>query len=335
MPSKAHYSRHAWGRAAPSFVAFALAFALGFSRPTLARNENAPNPSFAGKPASADQAAAALAPAPGAASAPPATPALPPASQAADLGADVASPPSGDDPDEAAGEGESLPEPVMLDGGISVAIGGDQRATIIGETPSLRAVVEEICRQASVDLRAYKAPDRRYVGKLENMPLADAFRSMLRTESYLVWVREYPRGTVSKVTGMRVLGTEPATPQRIPVAASEFAPAQPTSYVAPPPAARFSMSTALLFQAFGTFDPVRRDQAQREIIDRISEPEQLQRFLQTDVKLLASMFGRYRDSELTLGRLKSLSDNAEIQGKFQEILNQMAATPPEQDEASR
>ena len=227
---------------------------------------------------------------------------------------------------------EPAPEPVVLEGGISVAIGADQRATVLGETQSLRALVEEICRQARIDLRTYAAPDRRYVGKLERVPLTEALQSMLRSESYLLGFRAGTNGGPARITWMRVLGGQPGA--NGPVAAvpagtaAQFgAPQLSALKVSPPPSSRFAMSTALLFQAFGTYDPVRRDQAQREMLDRINQPDELQRFLGTDAKTLATMFGRYRDSEQTIRRLKSMSESPEVQGKFQEVLNLISAPP--------
>jgi hypothetical protein len=220
---------------------------------------------------------------------------------------------------------------VVLDGGISVAIAGDQRATVVGETPSLKAVVQEICRQAGIELRAYGAPDRRYVGKLENVPLTDAFRSLLRTESYIVWMRSGTPDEPARVRWMRVLGPEPSTPTAAATAAA-FAPLQQAVPAAAPPAppaptGRFSLSTALLFQAFGTYDPARREQAQREIIERLAQPEQLQRFLATDPKEMTTMFGRYRDYEQTIRRLMAMSGQAEVQAKLEQVLKELAANP--------
>ena len=228
-------------------------------------------------------------------------------------------------------------EPVVLEGGISVAVGRDQRATILGQTQSLRMVVEEICRQARIELRTYAAADRGYAGKLENVPLTEALRSMLRSESYLLGFHAGTDGGPARITWMRVLGGQPgangATAIPAPVAA-QFATPQPSqAKVAPPPSERFALSTALLFQAFGTYDPVRRDQAQRELLDRINQPDEQRRFLTTDTKQLVTLFGRYRDSEQTIRRLKSMSESPEVQAKFDEVLD--VITAPEGGPTSR
>jgi len=228
-------------------------------------------------------------------------------------------------------------EPVVLEGGISVAVGTDQRATILGQTQSLRMVIEEICRQARIELRAYAAADRGYAGKLENVPLTEALRSMLRSESYLLGFHAGTDGGPARITWMRVLGGQPgangATAIPAPLAA-QFATPQPSQIkVAPPPSERFALSTALLFQAFGTYDPVRRDQAQRELLDRLNQPDEQRRFLATDTKQLVTMFGRYRDSEQTIRRLKSMSGSPEVQAKFDEVLD--VITAPEGGPTSR
>jgi len=51
-------------------------------------------------------------------------------------------------------------EPVAVAGGASVEVFGNQRATVAGQATSLRSLVEEICRQAGVELRTYTAADR-------------------------------------------------------------------------------------------------------------------------------------------------------------------------------
>ena len=125
---------------------------------------------------------------------------------------------------------EPSPEPVVLEGGISVAVGNDQHATVLGEAQSVKALVEEICRQAHIDLRTYAAPDRRYVGKLDNVPLSEALRSILRSESYLLGFRADTNGGPARVTWMRVLGGQPGAKNA--VAAMQPAAAQ---FVQPSP----------------------------------------------------------------------------------------------------
>jgi hypothetical protein len=222
--------------------------------------------------------------------------------------------------------------PVVLEGGLSVEITAGQRATIVGNSTSLRAVITELCRQAGIDLRTYAAPDRRYVGRLENVALADALRSMLRAESYLVGFRSDKRGG-QQVTWLRVLGGAEGSAVGA-VAGAPFARPQPApaAPVAPSAAAasgeKFVVSSSLLFQAFGTFDPQRRDQAQRELVTRITEPDQLARFLASDPKELAKMFGRYRGSSDTLRRIQGMSERAEVTAKIDEILAEVEKIEP-------
>ena len=223
-------------------------------------------------------------------------------------------------------------EPVMVDGGVSVSITRDQRATIVGDAPSLRNIIVEICRQANIKLITYAAADHRFAGRLENVPLSDALRSMLRTESYLVGFRGDEQSTQPRITWLRVMGgMSPAEPGSLPPAvANQFGAQQPqptsVGTVSPPPDQRFSISSSLLFQAFGTFDPARRDMAQRELLERIGAPDQLPRFLAMEPKELANMFGRYRDSAQTLRRLLSISENGEITQKLTEVLEVVGAT---------
>jgi hypothetical protein len=218
--------------------------------------------------------------------------------------------------------------PVVLDGGLRVEVTHDQHATIVGDTPSLRAVIEEICRQGDIQLRTFAAADRRYVGRLEHVPVADALRSMLKSESYLVGVRADGSGR-ERVTWLRVLGTEGTAAKGV---VSGAAVPQPAAVSAPsaPQGDKFAISSSLMFQAFGTFDPQRREQAQRELLTRIGEPEQFQKFLASDPKELAKQFGRYRGAADTLRRIHDMADRVEVQAKFQEILDEVEKNPTHQ-----
>jgi hypothetical protein len=218
--------------------------------------------------------------------------------------------------------------PVTLDGGLRVEVTGDQRATIVGDTPSLHAVIEETCRQAGIQLRTYAAPDRRYVGHLDRVPVADALRSMLRSESYLVGVRADASGR-ERVTWLRVLGTEGSGTKPLASGAAQYGQSQPAVGVPPSPGDKFAISSSLMFQAFGTFDPQRREQAQREMLTRIGEPEQLSKFLASDPAELAKQFGRYRGAADTLRRMHDMADRVEVQAKFQEILAEVEKTAPQ------
>jgi hypothetical protein len=117
-------------------------------------------------------------------------------------------------------------------------------------------------------------------------------------------------------TGGAAAGTAPAAQ---PIAV-------PTPAAPPPSSRRFVISSSLLYQAFGTFDPARRDQAQREVLTRIADPEQLDRFLSSDPKDLANMFGRYRNSDQTLRRLRSMAENPDVQAKLDAVLSEMGAS---------
>jgi hypothetical protein len=96
---------------------------------------------------------------------------------------------------------------VVLDGGASVRVRDGEYVTVTGEATSLRALVAEICRQAGVDLRTYSAPDRRYTDRLEDEPLADAFRRILRSESYLVGLRPDASSDQTRMAWLQVVAS--------------------------------------------------------------------------------------------------------------------------------
>jgi hypothetical protein len=234
--------------------------------------------------------------------------------------------------DGEAAEAESdTASPVVLEGGISVEVTPDQRATVLGDAVSLRAVVGEICRQAGIQLRAFAAPDRPYVGHLENVTISDAFRSMLRSESYFLGFRKEEPAGHTRITWIRVLGGQ-SSPTAV-SAPKAGAPTTTGGRLRPGFGAnRFTISPALLFQAFGTLDPQRRDQARQEVIARIEEPDQLTRFLATPPKDLARMFTRYKDAASGLRQLQSMAaERPEVQAKFDEILAEVADVQSDSD----
>jgi hypothetical protein len=228
--------------------------------------------------------------------------------------------------------------PVVLDGGLTVEVTGDQRITVVGSNPSMRAVIQEVCRQAGVQLRTYDAPDRRAVGRLAGVELTDALRSLLRAESYLVGFRSDARGR-QRVTWLRVFGgVEGGSPVAPAVAAAlaqpQPAPAQaganaPAAAPEAPDGQGFVVSASLLFQAFGTFDPQRRDQAQRELLTRMASPAEMSRFLSQPTGELAATFGRYRGSADTIRRMHSLADRPEVAAKLNEVLMEVEKIDPQ------
>lgn len=229
--------------------------------------------------------------------------------------------------------------PVVLEGGILVSVTPDQRATLRGEAASIRDVVTEVCRQAGVELRGSAGPVHRYFGKLEDVSLDDAFRSLLREESYALGLRPGNATTPPRVLWLRVLGGEPVGPTTVtaaataPSAAAAETPAsaatdpgsaitvEPVPATPPPtPAIPFMLPTRLLFEAFNTVTPDQLDTGQREILANIStRPEQRNHFLATSTRDLAAMFRPYRDAAGTVRRLQSLASDREIQAKLDEV----------------
>jgi hypothetical protein len=183
-------------------------------------------------------------------------------------------------------------------------------------------VIATLCRQAGIELRSYAAADRPFTGRLAGVPLSEALRSMLRSESYLLGLRSDSSSGEPRITWLHVLGTagselRPNLASRAP-AVSAAPPAQANE--AAPAAAEFTIASSLLFRAFGTSDPDRRDEAQRDVLAQIQSAKELPVFLASDSKKLARVLMRYRGSIATVRRLQTMSDDAEVQEKLGEIM---------------
>jgi len=90
---------------------------------------------------------------------------------------------------------------------------------------------------------------------------------------------------------------------------------------APFPAQKFVLSPTLLYEAFGTMDPARREQAQREALSRLADPARRALFLNTDPAEIANVVANYEHSAEGVRRMKSMTDLPDVQAKLDAVLN--------------
>jgi hypothetical protein len=85
-----------------------------------------------------------------------------------------------------------------------IVVHEDATISLDGRSPSLRAVVEEICVRAGVQLRAYDAVDRRMRGHYERLRLSDILGRLLREESFVLGFSGRRAGERNRVRWLRV-----------------------------------------------------------------------------------------------------------------------------------
>jgi hypothetical protein len=231
--------------------------------------------------------------------------------------------------------------PTVLVGGMSVLVTEEQRVSLSGEAASIGDVVTEVCRQAGVELRGYAGPANRYFGTLQDVSLSDAFRSLLREQSYAVGLRAGDATTAPRIVWLRVLGGDPEGPTLLQAAlphmsaadddaastsaagASPIVRSTPSSQTpdAPPqPAIPFIIPPQFLFEAFNTVDLDLLDEGQRKVLGAIADKPEIRRhFLATSAADLAAIFRPYRDAAGTVRRLQSLATDRDIQSKLDEV----------------
>lgn len=110
-----------------------------------------------------------------------------------------------------------------------VEVDADQTITVVGEFESLKALLEELCRSARVELRAYDADDRPVRVDYQRLPLGSALASLLRRESYIVGVSPTDLPGTTRVVWLRVTGGPPG----VPVDPAEETPSAPLAFEVP------------------------------------------------------------------------------------------------------
>ncbi len=91
-------------------------------------------------------------------------------------------------------------------GGVRVSARSPQSVTVDGDGESLRAVVEELCSQAGIELRGYLAGDRPVRARYHDLGLRRALERLLRRENFTMGVRRR-QGGPSQVAWLRVTGS--------------------------------------------------------------------------------------------------------------------------------
>ncbi len=192
-----------------------------------------------------------------------------------------------------------------------INVDAGQRATVIGRTPSLRTLIEELCWRAGATLDFYDAEDRPAGGAYRDIALGELLGRLLSRESYLAGTMRDPVTGKDRVLWLRVLG-DPAT-----AAARRASGAESSSH------AGFQVPPVLLQTALSApgQDPSAKQAALASLAARISgDAHQLEAFLATDSRLIAEAIARFDRASESLRELRGRYSDPRVTAKLDEIL---------------
>ena len=193
----------------------------------------------------------------------------------------------------------------------SIDVTVDQRVTLSGRAPSLRAAVEDICWRAGVRLDFYDAADRPLRGTYEKVPLHLLLSRILARESYMAG--EVGGGDSHRVTWLRVFG-DPAV-----------AAARRSSGDGMPDRGAFEVPASLVRAAFDeTLGTAEREAALSALSRQISgDAARLEGFLATDAAVIAAALASYPSAGSVIRQIAAASSDARIRRKLEAVVGHL------------
>jgi hypothetical protein len=199
---------------------------------------------------------------------------------------------------------------VAADESLRIAVGADQRATIVGSSNSVRTALERLAWHAHFEITSYDAADRSFELDLEDRPLTEVLASLLRQESYVLGMRG------ERIASIQVLGDHNTAARRRTATAST------------PPDALAQIPPALTRAAFASEDPRVRQDALRTIVERVtSSPTERRAFLALDPQAMARAIVDYPHADPMLRELEPSIVDAELRAKLGEIRRALGTLP--------
>lgn len=189
-----------------------------------------------------------------------------------------------------------------------VTVTPSQSATVIGDFPSLRGLVSELCRQSGIELRAFEATDRPVRVRYEGVALPAVFAGLLRQESYLLGVTAGD-GNAVRVSWLQIVAGEagPAS-----AAAGADAP-----LARPMPVMSFEVPAKFGEVEFTSEDPEQRARALQSVANRLLADPAL---LATDPSVLAATLAAYPHAGELLRQLRDGQEDPELRARLDAIV---------------
>jgi hypothetical protein len=193
----------------------------------------------------------------------------------------------------------------------TVAVTPEQSVTVVGVFPSLKSVIEDVCRRAGVELRGFEAADREVSVTYNEVPLTTALAGLLRTESYLVGVTAGESGNPARVAWIRVVGS------------GDNAPRQATAGEVPRPSSRpvptmgFEVPATFGDAEFSSEDPEQRARALHAIASRLIASKQV---MSADPQALAATLQQYPHARELVTQLRDEQQDPDIRARLDQVL---------------
>lgn len=204
-------------------------------------------------------------------------------------------------------------------------VAADQTTTLVGQFDSLKAVLEELCSRAGVELRAYDADDRAVSANYRDLPLGDVMTALLNHENYLLGQGRDPATGNARVAWVHVSGNQsgPVTKMAARKLGSEMGfdtppPPAPAAAPAPPAPAAVPPPVAPLGE-----NPDVSEELLASLAEKMFGGEKRQQFLITDAEVLAGSLQHYPDSPQLVRRLLGQQNDPAIIQKLTEVLSAM------------
>lgn len=89
-----------------------------------------------------------------------------------------------------------------------ISVESQSSVTIVGSSPSLRAVLEKLCEKTDVEFQSFRAEDRDVTVRYEELPLRRVLEGLLRNESFVLGFRGSADGEGPQVAWLQVIGTQ-------------------------------------------------------------------------------------------------------------------------------
>jgi len=184
----------------------------------------------------------------------------------------------------------------------------DYVVSVVGRSNSLQATVQALCDQTGLELRGYRAPDRRIRANYVDMPLAKVLERLLRRESFVLGFTAAPPPRRPRLAWLRVIGTK-----RI-----------DASIVSGIPAGSGVSAVFLPSEALTEPDATERRKASAEFVARLRTDERLRsRLIATpDEELVAALANTPYGLEF-IQRLRAALREREISAKLARVHAQL------------
>jgi len=193
----------------------------------------------------------------------------------------------------------------------TVEVTPEQSVTVVGVFPSLKSVVDELCRRAGVEVRAFEADDREVTVAYNRVPLTTALEGLLREESYLVGVTATETGKPPRVAWIRVAGSVADATRQSPADDSVVSPAPAV------PTMGFEVPATFGDAEFTSEDPEQRARALHAIASRLIASKQV---MSADPKALAVMLQQYPHARELVTQLRNEQEDPDVRARLDQVL---------------